>query len=473
MPIFSYDPSDVSTMYYNGDSSISLIEDNSIYKIKVNHSGDYNIEIFGWNGQNNLFYNFDRDGYEIFQKYPTINSYIDTSCAGNDFNKCVSAYLTQTDISTLINENKYPVFDRIIPLQGLNLEYDIDNKPYLNIPSITYFQDIPENNSISRFYNLTERIISISGTNIVIDEDYQKFYLGDSVNLVQFDKGKYSFLKEEDVSITFASSPNFTISSAPVDFINDISTQWYALNLTRRDVSNGVNDIINQTFTCDIENYSFIENQLVSLIIKYGTYEWGSSFRVINSSTGGFGGYRTHVLEGNIPEFALNNPSYSLEAKHGFSAFSDFQINVDHAIENNNNFHIYLDDNYNHQYYLDNTFVFLNILFDQEYVLAQWYDSSTDFLLAPTYYPFNNSIELDVSTLVILRAEYDISTYMLNQQNIWTIKNSEDKTTVMKVFNNTVPFIFNNPGSYDVIAESYDKYGNLKRQEFEGLIVIN
>jgi hypothetical protein len=42
----------------------------------------------------------------------------------------------------------------------------------------------------------------------------------------------------------------------------------------------------------------------------------------------------------------------------------------------------------------------------------------------------------------------------------------------MKVFNNTVPFIFNNPGSYDVIAESYDKYGNLKRQEFEGLILI-
>ena len=475
MPVFSYDPSDASTLYYNGGdaSSIVLAEDNSIYKFNVNHAGSYEIEIYGWNGQNNLFFNFDRDGYDVFQKTPTINAYIDTSCAGNVIYSCVSTYLIDTDISALID--KYPIFDRIVPLYGLTLEYDVNDKPYINVPSITYFQDLPSPGNLTRFYNLTERITNISGLNITVDEDYQRFYLGDSVNMVQFDKGQYSFIQEASAIITSAASPNFSIDVSPSGFVNDSSTEWYLINNTERIVSNGVNDFILQTFTCDISNYKFRENQLVSILIEdVSGNKWGSSLRVVDVSIIDTANGYNHVLEGNVPQFILDASSnYSLTAKHGFSTFVDYQISISKSKEENNNFELYLNDTYYHQYYLDNTFAFLSIDFDHDTVLEQWYDPSTDGSLSPTYYPFDHSIELDVSTLVILRAEYDSSNYMLNQKNIWTIWNHGTNTLLMRVFNNNVSYIFDQEGEYDVQVESYDSYGNLKSKLFEGLIKVS
>jgi len=446
--------------------------------MNINHTGDYEIEIFGWNGQNNLFYNFDRsaNGYQVWQKYPTVKAYIDTSCAGNIEYSCTSTYITPSNVSTLIDENLYPIFDRVIPLQGLTLENDINGNPYINVPSITYFQDIPDPSSIAQFYNLTEQILSISGVNIVVDDDYQSFYVGDLVNIVQFDKGKYSFIQEASANIVSASSPNFVIDTAPPGFAIDSSTEWYLLNNTQRTVSNGINDLINETFTCDISSYTFMENQLVGVIIDDLSlgYSWGASYRVADVSTTldtSFG--YSHIFEGNFPEFILNDPSrYNITAKHAFSTFADFQIFIERATENNNNFRLYLNDTYCHQYYLDSTFVFLNILFDQETVLKQWYDPSTDNLIDTEFYPFDHSIELDISTLVIFKAEYDSSNYMLNQKNIWTIRERTSDTLVMRVHNFIVPYIFNESGEYDVQIEAYDSFGNLKKQIFEGLISI-
>lgn len=474
MPLFTYDPSDVSTLYYNPDASINLIEDNSTYLMSVNHAGDYNIEIFGWNGQNNQFFNFDRDGYDVWQKYPTINAYIDTSCAGNIEKTCVSTYITPSEVSILINENLYPIFDRQTPLQGLTFEYN-SGKPYIQIPSITFFQDLPEKNSIARFFNLTERITSISGSNIVIDPDYQEFYDGDLVNLVQLDKGQYSFIQEASASIS-GTSPNFAVDNTPSNFTNDTSIEWYILNNTQRVVSNGINDVSAKTFICDISSYSFMENQLIGMLIEDACTGdiWGSSFRVIDVSTSDTSYGYQHTLEGNIPEFILNdNIHYSLTAKHAFSTYSDFQIDVSKASEISNNFKIFLDDNYYHQYYLDNTFVFFNILFDQEIVLQQWYDPSTDNMIGTEFYPFDHSITLDVSTLVIFKSEYDSSNYMLNQKNIWEIRKSDADELLLRVHNFVVPYIFNEVGEYDIQVESYDSYGNLKTQLFEGLIKIN
>lgn len=469
MPIFSFDPAAAEYRYHNPEASLNMVEDNSIYRMDVNHAGNYNIEIYGWNGQNNLFFNFDRDGYDVYQKYPTINSYIDTSCAGNVVASCTSTYLTAADVSLLID--KYPIFERIIPLQGLTLMYDTQGMPYINVPSITYFQDLPKSNSITRYYNLTERIYDISGVNIKVDQDYQSFLPGDLVNLVHFDKGKYSFIKEASASIVAGTAPNFVIDNAPLDFANDVSTDWYILNSTERDVKNGVNNVGLQTFTCDIADYRFRENQLVAILIENSTGKWGASFRVLDSSTTlGPNGYQ-HVLKGNIPEFCVGD--CSLYAKHAFSAYSDFSIDVVNANEVNNDFEIYLDDVYYHQYYLDDTFVLLNINFDQERVLEQWYDPSTDGSLAPAYYPFDHSIQLDISTLVILRSEYDVSNYMIGQKNIWTITNHDTNDLIMEVFNDSVSYIFNEAGEYDVKVESYDSYGNLKTQLFEGLIKIN
>jgi hypothetical protein len=129
------------------------------------------------------------------------------------------------------------------------------------------------------------------------------------------------------------------------------------------------------------------------------------------------------------------------------------------------------DNNY-HQYYLDNTFVFVDVLFDHEYILEQWYDPSTDNLIGIPYYPFTKAVDVDISTLVILGSYYDPSNYMLEQKNIWTIKHHEDGTTMLRVYNDYVPFIFNQAGIFDVQLEAYDKYGNIKSQIWDGLLNV-
>ena len=79
---------------------------------------------------------------------------------------------------------------------------------------------------------------------------------------------------------------------------------------------------------------------------------------------------------------------------------------------------------------------------------------------------------MDVSTLVILKAVFDPSTYLINQKNIWTVKDNLTKDVVFKVFNDSVPYIFNKDGYYDVLLESYDIYGNLSSKNYEGLLNV-
>jgi len=484
IPLFSINPSDASLLYYNPDASITLLDDNSTYKIGVNHTGNYNIEIYGWNSQNNLFFNYVEDDYNVWQKYPIINAYIDTSCAGNIEYSCVSTYLTTLEVSILIDQNKYPLFDRIFALQGLTLEYNNDiEKYFIKVPSITYFQDLPESNSICKFYNLTEKILDISINYISIDPDYQWFVVGDSVNIVKFDKGKYSFIQETSSLIIGANIIggfyNYWLDSVPNNFKIDPSYEWYLLNNTEREIYNPINDISNRTFTCDIStgyaDYAFKINQLVSIIIiDLSTgLSWGASIRVLDVSSYSDNYGTRHVFSGNVPNFVLNDPyKYELRAKHAFSTFSEFEIINNYAIEDDNNFNLYLNDIYYHQYCLDNTFVFLNITFNHEDVIAQWYDVSDNLINNKQFYSFDHSIELDISTLVIFKTNYDSSDYMLNQKNIWEIKNRDDESLLMRVNNFSVPYIFNKTGTYDVTVEAYDNYGNLKKQTFEGLIII-
>ena len=482
MPLFTIDPSDVSLLYYNPDASITLMDDNSIYQMTVNHVGNYDIEIYGFNGQNNLFFNFDRSGYKVWQKYPSISSYIDTSCAGNVEFSCVSTYLTPAEVSTLISQNIHPIFDRYIPLEGLTLAYDLNNKPYINIPDITYFQELPENNSICKFYNLTEKITNIATNYITVDPNFQWFVIGDNVNIVKFDKGKYSFIQESSSNIIGSviwPSYNYWIDNVPNNFVIDPSYQWYLLNNTQREIYTAVNDLTNMTVICDISTggptYSFRENQLVSIIIEDLStgYSWGAAFRVLDVSTYQDATGTPHTFQGNIPDLVLADPNkYSLTAKYAFSTFANFQINTNHTVEINNDFHIYLDDIYLHQYYLDDTFVFLNIDFDHDKVISQWYDPSTENMINTAFYPFDHYIEVDVSSLVIFNACFDSSNYMINQKNIWEIRNRNTETLLMRVNNFNVPYVFNEIGDYDVIVKSYDSFGNLKEEKFEGLLSV-
>jgi hypothetical protein len=480
-PLYLSDPS----IYYSQGPEAALIFDNSIYIMHVNHIGAYQVEVFGWDGQNNVYRNFDREEYDVWTKYPIIWSYLDTSCPfGSSTVVCPSAMLTPADISILSSENIYPVFDRQAPLQGLTLEQDVNGDYYINIPSITFFIDNPDSGSLARFYNMTERVTDRSGDTFTVDPDFQWFNEGDNVNLVLFDRGKYNFLQEVSGNITNVSGNDLDISTnIPAEFVTDSSTEVYLLNDTRREIFAAVNDLGNQTVEVDIStggsDYYRI-NQLVGVVIDDNStgYSWGSAFRVLDVSLSPdpslyFDGVY-HKLKGNIPEFILADPSrYELTAKHAFSTFSDFNIEVQSSTEVNNNFQIYLDDIYYHQYYLDSTFVYVNILFDQEKVLDQWYDPSTDGgLVTGPFYPYAQSITVDLSTLVILDTYYDPSNYMLNQKNIWTVSQRETGDILFRVYNKSVPYIFDEAGIFNVTVEAYDQFGNLKKQSWEGLITV-
>ncbi|NJO87882.1 MAG: hypothetical protein HC831_02165 [Chloroflexia bacterium] len=199
-----------------------------------------------------------------------------------------------------------------------------------------------------------------------------------------------------------------------------------------------------------------------------GGHSWGSAFRVLDSSASGY-----HLVEGNLPQFVIDaSDRYTIKAKHSFSNYSTFQIDVSNATEVSNNFKIYHDDIYYHQYYLDNTFVYVNLLFDHDKINQQWYDSSDGLIESKYFYPYDTAIEVDVSTLVILRATYDPSSYMLNQKNLWTITDHKSKDVLMRVFNDSIFYIFDEEGTYDIKAEAYDSFGNLGYQNFEGLIKV-
>jgi len=484
-PLYLYDPS----AYYaakvdpsNNDIEDAQVVDYSIYDMYVNHIGPYHIEIFGWDGQNTSYRNFLRENYDVWTKFPTIWSYLDTSCGSSpNLILCPSSMLSPTDISILAEANLYPIFDRQVPLQNLTLEQDGEGKYYIKVPSISYFIDLPDPGSIARFYNMTERVVSRSGDEFIVDSDFQSFYYDDILNLVLFDKGQYYFINEVSGNITGITSIDdiytLTIPGIPAEFVTDSETEVYVLNDTRRGTLNPSNDLDNKTVDIDIQSYRFNPTQLVGIIIDdvCTGYSWGSSFRVIDSSSvEGPDGYH-HQFQGNIPEFILADSSrYEVTAKHSFSTYADFGINVDSATEVDNNFQIYLEDTYYHQYYLDNTFVYVNILFDQERVLDQWYDPSTDgYLVTGPFYPRTNSITIEPSTLVILDTFYDPSNYMLNQKNIWTVKWKESDEILFRVHNKSVPYIFTEPGVFDVQVEAYDSYGNLKLQYFEGLIIVS
>jgi len=456
---------DVSAYYWGdpslhsgGDSSTTLLIDNSTYNIHVNHIGDYAIELFAWDSWNTLMHNRGKTPYPVWIKYPTIYTLVDDSTfMGYDASK----YMSTADVSILISSNLFPIYDRYIPLQGLTVEIDGDGNPYVLVPSITYFQDIPEVGSINKFYNLTERVITIVGTDITVDEDYQEFITGDDIRLVRFDKGKYEFLEEVSSHITVASGSqptSITLDQIPASFVLDNSTDIYILNDTYRTVANATN--VGNNLVLDVSGYIFLENQVVAVIVTDNStgYSWGSSYRVTNLDGS------IHTFDNSIPEFLLDTSVYTVQAKHAFSSYSHFITGTTSATETNNVFKIYLDNSYCQELYLDNTFIYMNILFDHDIINGDWYDPSLNLVNSPYYY-YSKPISVDSDTLIIFRSEYDNSTYLLNQKNIWTARYNEDNTIYFKVFNESVPIIFSDTNNFRIAVESYDSYGNLILQE--------
>jgi hypothetical protein len=458
LSIFQIDPStyfwaDPSTLSGNNDASILSI-DNSIYNMHVNHIGNYNIEVFAFDSYNTIFYNKIRTPHEVFIKIPTLYALVDNSCNYTEI--CSSTYMSLTDVSTLINKNLYPIFERFDKFKGITVEDYESSDVYINAPVVTYFHELPISESNSELYNLTEKATSISGNTIIVDKAYQDFKTGDDINLVKFDKGSYYSLSEVSTHIINATGNTLTVDNIPSNFSNDISTDIYLLNNTERLTQNPSNYYDTSTFAIDISGYIFTDNQLVAVIVNdvCTGYSYASSFRTV--STDG----STHLFDHLLPEFIINNPlRYQITTKHSFSSFATYTFDISTSIELNNNFQLYYNNKYI-PYVIDNTFVLMNTPFDFSKARDMWYDISLN-LINSEYYFYDKGISIDTSTLIIFRSQYDTS-ILLNQKNIWTVINEDTSTLLLKVYNESLPIIFDEGANFKIIAESYDYYGNLR-----------
>jgi hypothetical protein len=406
--LYLYDP---SIYYFNGanDPNVLLI-DNSIYISTVYDIGEYNTELYAFDGNNNIYYSLAKDPFNVWIKDPTIYAYIDISCN----NICSSTSMLMNDVSILISENKYPLFDRIIPLQGLTVQLDSFGNPFVVVPNLSYFVDLPEVNTMNRFWNLTERCTSVGSDNVTVDKDFQDFLEGDTINLIKFNREDYYYITEASSYILSITGSVLTLDNIPTDFIlPDNKYEVYLQNITERNTDNLINNDSNKTLTIDICTYAFRETQVISILAQdlSTNFIWGSSYRILDISTNGY----TYTLDSLVPQIFIDSSSrYNITAKHAFTTLVDyiFDINVS-TYEYNNNFYIKLDNACSQEYYLDNTFVTANIDFDHDKVIQQWYET-TDNLLSKDFWRFKTPITVDTSTLILLRSEFDSSSYFVS-----------------------------------------------------------
>lgn len=458
-PIYQIDPS----IYYSKqvpDASVLMI-DNSVYTMNVHNMGNYQIEVQGWDSFNNIYWNNSNLEHKVWVKSPTVYSI--TNRAQSTTNPA-SYSVSALDVSLYLSQNSRPIYDRIFPLSGITLEYE-DSSMYIRIPSITYFQDVPDPGSMNRFYDLTERVLDISVNELTIDPDFQSFYVNDSVNIVKFDKGNHEYVMDVDVSITSKTGNVIGVSSIPPTFVIDSSNDVYVKNTTFRSTSNPLNYYDSSTSRIQISGYDFLPNQLLNLIVKDNitSYSWGASYRVLDVS-GGF-----HYLDDLIPEqFTNDNARYTITAKHGFTTYAATDMTTKSAVEIDNYWKLYLNDTYNEEWFLDSTFSVINILFDKNLVDSHW-GIGTDFDGYSAYY---KPITVDTSSMILLTATFDPSNYMIGQRNIWTVRYNDTKDVLLRVHNLIVPYTFSKKGYYDVQVECYDTYGNLSSINCEGLINV-
>ena len=467
--LFAIDP---SVYYWSGPNDPSVYSiDNTQYELTVNHIGDYDVEIDEFDSYNGMFHSAMTTPYQVYIKTPNI--YILSDNSNWISNVDVSSYISLSDVSTLIGNNLHPIYDRNYALNGLEIKTGNDGLPYIQVPSISSFIPTPITGSIDVVYNLTEKVLNIVGNQMTVNTNFQSFYSGDSINLVKFSKEKYSLISEASSYIINATggvdSRVLTLDQVPTAIFQDSSSDIYVQNNTFRSVSNVRNDVSNNALILDVNGYTFQKTQNIGVIISdvSNGYQWGVTLNVVDVSG------TTHTLNSNIPQFFIDASNrYQIQVKHAFSTFAEFYLDVSSAIELNGNFNIKSDDNNYLQYFLDNTFTLINIPFDQQLVNQQWYDVS-DNLVDGNFYNYKNTpINIDISTLVIFRSLFDVNGYLNNQRNIWTINRNSNGTELMRVLNDSVPFIFNESGYFDVKVESYDNFGNLSVRKWDGLLNV-
>jgi len=472
-PLFQINP----TNYYNGDPSNfsggnapNIYDvDNSTYQLHVNHTGTYRIELFGWDGGNILFSNLMRNNYPVITKSPNLCLYTNSHVED-------SSIWDSSRVLDFINQNEDPIYDKNIRLYGLKLNKDENDEYYIEVPSITYFQEFPQQGTLNKFFNLVERVKKINGSTLSLNARYYDFSGGlNSVQLIQVHRGSNEITFEG----TFAASGNnTTINVTGTPPVKDSEYDVYVLNNTIYPVSDVSNN--NGVLVATIPNPVFKVNQVVSMLVTDTSMgrTWGASYRVTGVDN------NTYTFDAEFPETFIEDPIYDINCKYGFSAFSMMVMETDYAYEESNTFKIYLKNTNCQELYVDNTFALMNMPFDQERLNNAWYDVNLN-VHDSSFYCQGKLLSTDTSTLVLINGQYDSSGYMPEQRNIYSarfhrvgqvpeITGELERGNIdynldplyFKVYNDGVPIIFNENDLFSIGVESYDKFGNLAKSEY-------
>lgn len=460
-----YDP---SIYFHNGASDPRVLQiDNSIYRMITNHIGKYDIEAIGWDGYNNIYYDNSYNRFNIWMQSPNIYNYYENNKGNYNYRDlCIAT-------------DQQPIYPLQYPLEGLNINKDNNNKYYITFPSISYAIDTIENNSIINLYNLTESIINIydlSANKLLVDPDYINFSIGDKVSLHLYNTNNYTISKTFETTINAIDidiSSGFYIFTLQnfKEYISIINTHeiLYIKNLTSKLVNNIINNDNTFNFNVDSSIVCFNVTQLIALDIcdiNSNKVLWSGSYRISDISST-LNNTIVTVL-GLFPTQFMSG--YNIKVRPAYYNSLNYQFKVKESREYNGNNIIYLDDKYFITNFLDSTFSILPYAFDHLYVNNWWQDASLSENIK--YIDNSTNIIIDKSTRIILKSIFDVSAEILNQRNIWTIKDNSTNNIIMIVQNNNVPFMFSTAGIYNVYCESYDFYGNLIKVNKEGFITV-
>lgn len=207
------------------DSSITI---NKINTINVNNIGNYYIEAYGWNEYNNVFYNKADGLYNVYMNQPQVYIYTvqnNTNNSSTFYNENIlgdiDRIVSRDYILSLYNNDSNPLFEQTYRIDNLSVNratptgdpWDLNPNEkgpiYFKYPSISYLYDTPKNGDKCKFINLTEecyvdRLLDPHISRLKLKQkniSSQKFHIGDSINVVFYDKSLYQPIGEYENKI--------------------------------------------------------------------------------------------------------------------------------------------------------------------------------------------------------------------------------------------------------------------------------
>lgn len=440
--------------YYNNEINI-----NNEISLNVNNIGKYIIESYGWDNFNNLFYNKINNEYNVYMKIPTLYTYTVQNYTNNSstfYNDNIYGDIDNTVdkdyIYNLYQNNNIPIFNNNYILNDLTINqasptgdpYDLNPNAvgplYVTYPYKSYYIDTPKLNDKLNFINITEEctldLSDASNINKLIlnslNLGYQKFHIGDTINIIIYDINLYkpiaeinnkilsiendvlilenplntyelNILSDDDFVDKYENINNWETIISYILYNNKIkdNIKIYVQNISEYDVITIKNDIYNNEDVImltlnPLYNDAFLPDQIIKLIYKVTDestnnikYYGSTSFKYIKFNNG------YHILKGNYNELLINNLykkyaevnnnaeiplSYILKMSFANQAFVHYTVDVLYSYENNGLVNVFFKDQNKLGYYIDNTYSLYNLKFNSNDAYENWmsyYDESS------------------------------------------------------------------------------------------------